>query len=169
MRRWTGRKDMSRGIQGEERVRWSFESCTPQCLVRHISGNLFLKLWILSPAYLLPSSGTPSARLELAWRETENFSWWYYGPGLTSSSFTHQNRELADTIYSRDSWENNHSWKKLNHTPIKIAFNQCWCLIKSALKGSTKINSHCIPAHYALCTHTWMHILILKAEQVLER
>lgn len=47
----------------------SFESCTSQRLTCRISGNL----WICHPAYLLPSPGSPSERLESVWKEIENF------------------------------------------------------------------------------------------------
>lgn len=113
---------------------------------------------------LLPSPGTASTKLEL-----ENFPSWFYGPGLTSSSFPHQNRELADTIYSGDSWENNYSCKKLNHTPIKIAFNQCWCLMKSAWNGSTKINSDCTSFHCSLHARlgcTYLHLMQSRCRSV---
>lgn len=147
--------EQKRKRESEGEMTRSFESCTLRG--PHQQQSVF-KTEFWHPAYLLSNSGTPSARRESVWKELENISWWFSGPGSTSSSFPHQNRDLTDTIYSRDSWENNHSWKKLNHTPIKIAFNQCWCLMKSPLKGSTKINSHCIPVHYSLCAHFSAHI-----------
>ncbi len=158
MKRGTERKGVRRGgaslnqrgrERGKDRGLEVLESCTLQRLMCHISGNL----WILPPCIFITQPWQLVWKTWVGVEGNREFS----GPGSTSSSFPHQNRELADTIYSRDSRENNHSWKKLNHTPIKIAFNQWWCLMKSALKGSTKINSHCIPVHYALCTHLNVH------------
>lgn len=55
-----------------------------------------------------------------------------------TTSSSPPDRSLQNRVRRRQQWENELSCRRLNHTPIKIAFNQCWCLMKSALERLNK-------------------------------